>query len=62
MPGSPRERSKLRGCVAVFPLEHLAKGLAYGNTVVHLFGGEFFGLPEDGTGGGVIAALHVGAA
>ena len=25
----------------MFPLEHLAKGLAYGNTVVHLFGGEY---------------------
>jgi hypothetical protein len=29
---------------------------------VHLFRGEFFGLPEDGGSGGVIAALHVGAA
>ena len=29
---------------------------------MHLFGGEFFGLPEDGGGGGVIAALNVGAA
>ena len=46
----------------MFPLEHLAKCLADGNTVVHLFGGEFFGLPEDGGGGGVIAALDVGAA
>ena len=55
-------RAKFWGCIAVFLLEHLAKGLADGNTVVHLFGGEFFGLPEDGSGGGVIAALHVGAA
>ena len=31
----------------MFPLEHLAKGLAYGNTVAHPFGVEFFGLPEE---------------
>lgn len=52
----------VRGCVAVFSLEHLAKDLAYRNAVVHLFRSEFFGLPEDGGGGGVIAALDVGAA
>jgi hypothetical protein len=46
----------------VFPLEHLPKGFAYRNAVVHFFRGEFFDLPEDGGGGGVIAALDVGAA
>ena len=46
----------------MFPLEHLAKCFPYRDAVVHLFCGQFFSLPEDGAGGGGVAALHVGAA
>ena len=46
--GSPGERAKLGGGIAVLPLEHFAEGLADRDAVVDFFGGEFFGLAEHG--------------